>query len=96
MRKHIELYDPNVFAALEAELMNVQEGYVVKSISLKDITPGMITAETIKNDKGATLIPAGSEISDVLHMRLQNFAKLTIIKEPIRIIEAVKPSETPK
>jgi len=90
MRKHIEWYDPNVFAALEAELMNVQEGYVVKSISLKEITPGMVTAENIDNDKGVALIPAGSEISEALHMRLLNFAKFTVIKEPIKILHTMK------
>lgn len=90
MRSNYEWYDPNVFAALEAELMNVQEGFLVKSISLREVVSGMITAESIKDDKGVDLIPAGSEISDVLHMRLLNFSKFTNIKEPIKILEPVK------
>ncbi|PKM78651.1 MAG: two-component system response regulator [Firmicutes bacterium HGW-Firmicutes-15] len=89
MRSHYERYDPNVFAALEAELMNVQEGFVVKSISLQEIAPGMVIAENIKDTKGVDLIQAGSEISDVLHLRLLNFAKFTGIREPIKVLQTL-------
>ncbi len=95
MRSHYDWYDPNIFAALEAELMNVQEGFVVKSINLRDISPGMVIAESIKDDKGVDLIQAGSEISDVLLMRLRNFAKFTSVKEPIKILQTVKLADSP-
>jgi len=87
MRSNYDWYDPNVFAALEAELMNVEEGYIVKSVWLRDVVPGMVTAEAVKDVKGVDLIPAGTEISDVLHMRLLNFAKIAFINEPVKILE---------
>ncbi|MDD3365433.1 MAG: response regulator [Syntrophomonas sp.] len=95
MRAHFAWYDPDVFAALEAELMNVQEGFVVKSISLAEIAPGMVTAESIRDDKGVDLIQAGSEISDVLLMRLLNFAKFTSVREPIKILQSVSHAKSP-
>lgn len=89
MRGNYAWYDPHVFAAMEAELMNVQEGYVVKSVWLRDIVPGMVTAEAIKDVKGVDLIATGTEISDVLHMRLMNYAKIAFIAEPVKILETI-------
>jgi len=90
MRENYTWYDPRVFAALEAELMNVQEGYLVKSIGLHELAPGMVTADNVRDEKGVELILEGTEISDALYMRLMNYAKLTPIKEPIKILEMVK------
>ncbi len=87
MRGNYEWYDPQVFAALEAELMDVEEGYIVKTVWLHDITPGMVTAEAIRDVKGVDLIPAYTEISELLHMRLMNFAKFSFINEPVKILE---------
>ena len=90
MQNTRELYDPGILAALEAEVMSAEEGYIVKSITVEDVKTGMLLADDIKDDKGTILAPRGHSITELLKTRLSNFARFGTIQEPIKILEKVK------
>jgi len=83
-------YDPDVLAALEADILNIEKGFVVRAIGLSDVLSGMILADNIEDPNGVVLIPKGYEITDVLKMRLSNYARFGRIVEPIKVIEQIK------
>ena len=89
MRDNHVWYDPDVFAALDAEILSVKKGFIVKAVLLKDVMTGMNLADNIYDLKGSILIPKGQEISEVLRMRLFNFARLGTVSEPIKILDMV-------
>ncbi|MEW5921887.1 MAG: HD domain-containing phosphohydrolase [Bacillota bacterium] len=91
MRSGRQQYDPDVFAALEAELLSVEEGYIVRAIHLSDTMKGMLLAEDIKDKNGAVLIPRGFEITELLKTRLLNYARSGLVLEPIKVLEKVMP-----
>lgn len=92
MRSGIQKYDPDVFAALEAEVLSVEEGYIVRAVHLSNTMQGMLLAEDIKDQHGALLIARGIEITDVLKARLLNYARSGLILEPIKVLEEVTPA----
>jgi len=83
-------YDPEVLSALDAEILQAQEGYIIVEIEAKEIKTGMILADDVKTKYGALLIPKGHEISDILRMRILNFAETGNLQEPIRILKWVQ------
>lgn len=86
MYKNSKRYDPNILAALDAELLSVKEGYTVKAVSLKEITEGMVSADDIKDINGNVLITKEHEITDILKIRLLNYTRFGTIVEPIKIL----------
>jgi response regulator RpfG family c-di-GMP phosphodiesterase len=84
-------YDPDVLAALESEILNIKEGYLVKSVSLKELTPGMILDEDIEDRRELTLITKGHEITNLLKMRLLQFDR---IKESTRVLVPIDRPDT--
>lgn len=92
MRCRQQWYDPDVLAALEAEIMSVKEGFVIRSIGLSEIMPGMELADDIKDSTGVVLISKGHEITEVLKLRLFNYARFGTIVEPIKILESLTKS----
>lgn len=89
MRSRDGFYDPSVLDALEAEANNIKEGFIIRAMFLKDILPGMVLADDIKDKAGSILIPKGNEISEVIKARLINFASFGNVVEPIKILEQV-------
>ncbi|OPY58496.1 MAG: Hydrogenase transcriptional regulatory protein hupR1 [Pelotomaculum sp. PtaU1.Bin035] len=83
-------YDSDVLAALEADILNIEEGFVVRSIELSSLLSGMILADDIVDLNKRVLIPKGSEITEVLKRRLLNYARFGNIAEPIKVIEQLK------
>ena len=80
-------YDPKVLYALEAEISNLGKGFILRSVYINEITPGMRLAENIVDKNGFNLLTKGTEISQVLLFKLKNFIKLERIEEPIKILE---------
>lgn len=74
MHQRVGKYDLGILAALEAEVLSIEHGYVVRNYFLDELFPGMILADEVKDTQGVVLIPSGYEITDVLKARLQNFA----------------------
>lgn len=84
-----ERYDQEVVFALESEVLNVTDGYVLREIYLKDIIVGMALAEDMKDKSGSLLLHKGHIFTEVLILRLINFARAGTIVEPIKILEKV-------
>lgn len=89
MQQNDFCYDPDILAALYAEMLQAEGGYVVREIKAAEIDEGMILLDGIKTKLGTLLIPKGYEISKVLKMRILNFTRTTGIEEPIKVMERV-------
>jgi len=89
MRSRDGFYDPSVLDALETEANNIKEGFIIRAMFVKDILPGMVLSDDIKDKAGSVLIPKGNEISEVIKARLINFASFGNVVEPIKILEQV-------
>jgi response regulator RpfG family c-di-GMP phosphodiesterase len=87
MHTRLQWYDPEVFAALEAEVNNIKERLVIQTVILKDIKPGMVLAGEVKTKKGVLLIQKGHEITDILITRLLNIGCIDPIAYPIKIVK---------
>lgn len=90
MRSHEDWYDPAVLGALEAEGLEAEEGFIIRTVSLGELLPGMVLAEEITDGRGVMLVPKGYEISEVLKTRLLNFARFGTVSQPIKVLEPVK------
>lgn len=82
-------YDPDIFAALDAEVLSVASGFVVNAVSIADLVNGMLLADDIKDNSGATLVSKGQEITEVLKLRLIVFSRLGRVTEPIRVLKLI-------
>lgn len=89
MQQNDFCYDPDVLAALYAEMHQAESGYLVREIKAAEIDEGMILLDGIKTKLGTLLIPKGYEISKVLKIRILNFTRTTGIEEPIKVMERV-------
>ncbi len=87
-------YDPDVLSALEAEILNAEEGFIVQEISLNKIAIGMILADDIRSASGTLLVPKNHEISRVLKIRIMNFAQSHSIAEPIKILDWIEKKDS--
>ncbi|MDA8441458.1 MAG: response regulator [Peptococcaceae bacterium] len=90
MYNALGIYDPDVLAALDSEILSIEQGYVAKAILIDEITPGMILADDIRDVNGVVLIPKGHALTDILKLRLKNYAVLGSILEPIKIMMSIK------
>jgi len=91
-------YDPYILDALkkevestlDAEVASTGEEWVVKSIPVKDIMAGMVLADDLRDNRGVMLIAKGYEITEVVKMRLLNFARLGAVVDPVKVLVRVK------
>ncbi|MEW6572512.1 MAG: hypothetical protein AB1374_02620, partial [Bacillota bacterium] len=64
-------------------------GFIVKTVVLDELLPGMVLADDIRDHRGVMLVPKGYEITEVLKTRLLNFARFGSVTEPIKILEPI-------
>ncbi len=89
MLNNADYYDPDIFAALDAEVLSVANGFVVNAVTIADLVNGMLLADDIKDNHGEILLSKGQEITDVLKLRLLVFLRLGRVAEPIRILKPI-------
>ncbi|MHB8126363.1 MAG: HD domain-containing phosphohydrolase [Desulfitobacteriaceae bacterium] len=89
MHKKTGHYDPDIFAALDAEVLSITKGFVVNSVALADLVNGMFLADDIKDNHEAVLVAKGQEITEVIKLRLLVFSRLGRLTEPIRILKPI-------
>jgi response regulator RpfG family c-di-GMP phosphodiesterase len=89
MFKKTGYYDPNIFAALDAEVHSIAKGFVVNAVAIADLVNGTVLADDIKDNYGAVLVAKGQEITDVLRLRLLVFYRLGRVTEPVRILKPI-------
>lgn len=70
---------------LDSEMSEFERNYLVKTVYIASMTPGMFLAQDVIDRNGLALVGKGSEISEALKMRLANFANLKRITEPINV-----------
>jgi response regulator RpfG family c-di-GMP phosphodiesterase len=85
-----DVYDPDIWGALIAEVTGLAGGQIITSKDLSELQPGMILAEGIKDINNVLLLPKGGEISEISLMKLFNYDKITRVKTPMKIIEKTK------
>ncbi len=84
MEKNADRYDPGILKAL-SECIGEEKRYKLKSVSVDELTAGMIVAKDVVNRDGLLLITKGQEVSNVMRERLKNYAKTVGIEEPIEV-----------
>jgi len=83
-------YDPNLLKAVLNKIGLFDEEFEAaalasKNIRVKDLKTGYVLMENIETDTGQRLVMAGQEITSSVIIRINNWAKLYNIKEPIRV-----------
>jgi Response regulator containing a CheY-like receiver domain and an HD-GYP domain len=89
MQKKTGYYDPDIFAALDAEVHSVAKGFVVNAVPIAELVNGMVLADDIKDNYEAILVAKGQEITDILKLRLLVFYRLGRVTELIRILKPI-------
>jgi hypothetical protein len=79
---------PPVLKALLSLSTSAKER-VVRQIRLADLTVGMILDEDLVSPKGIRLVPAGTEVTGTLMIRLTSIAGGVGVAEPFRVRAAV-------
>lgn len=80
-------YDENILCALDAEVQGVQQSYQVRYIKVNQLETGMILGENLIDDKNITLVSKDNEITEILIVKIQNYAKLRNIREPFKVLQ---------
>ena len=84
------VYDPDLLAALEAEYMEMEQGYVLREVPVAQLHPGYLVAEDILSIRGVVLLKRKTEISNVLIHKLIRLAHENIIPSKLKVL--VNPS----
>jgi response regulator RpfG family c-di-GMP phosphodiesterase len=79
---------PSVLKAL-LSLPTTAKGRIVRQIRLSDLTVGMILDEDLVSPKGIRLVPAGTEVTGTLMIRLTSIASGVGVAEPFRVRTAI-------
>jgi response regulator RpfG family c-di-GMP phosphodiesterase len=84
MEEYADRYDPEILKALK-ESLKAQKSYKLKSVTVEELTTGMIVAKDVVNRDGLLLITKGQEVSNVMRERLKNYAMTVGVEEPIEV-----------
>jgi response regulator RpfG family c-di-GMP phosphodiesterase len=79
---------PSVLRAL-LSLSTTAKERIVRQIRLGDLTVGMILDEDLVSPKGIRLVPAGTEVTSTLMIRLTSIANGVGVAEPFRVRAAI-------
>jgi response regulator RpfG family c-di-GMP phosphodiesterase len=79
-------YDPQVLEALGHAVEQLDQGTVLRAVSLSELSNGMILNQPVKTAKGVLLIEKGQEVTFSHLLRLINFSKFEKICEPISVL----------
>jgi DNA-binding response OmpR family regulator len=95
MRERPEMYQASAVSAIETAKVSTVE-LAVKTVSLRDLKPGMIVQDDIRAKNGLFLVGKSQVISDVLLARLRNFAVTAGLVEPFHVLAPVVPFAGPE
>lgn len=91
MHRDESWYDPQILAALDAEIAGIERNYVLRTLNLKDFRDNMIFGENIVDRNGIVLITKGSIMNGVLKIKLNNLVELKRVFEPFKMLVPVLP-----
>ncbi len=87
MEKSIDLYEPTILGALEAEISGVEKDRTIRLIKLSELKPGMMLAKDLRDVNNFLLLPKGTVINSITLSKILNYAKMTKLREPIEILD---------
>jgi hypothetical protein len=89
MQERVGWYDPRVldavFASFDVYLSEASAGRPGQAIGFKDLRVGQTAVADIQTITGITVVPARSQITPVLLLRVQTFSRYCPIQEPVYI-----------
>lgn len=83
-------YDPDILKSLNNVKSQHKTSNPVISVHFRSLKIGMILMRDVKDSKGTLLLKRGTEITDLLLIRLYHAAKVREIIDPILVIEPYK------
>ncbi|MBM4236491.1 MAG: response regulator [Firmicutes bacterium] len=88
LKESKQLYDPRLLAALEAEILNIENGYqyMVSEVEIPGLESGMVLVDGVYDRNGALLIARGTVITAVLKERLANYNQVGIIENTLKVL----------
>ncbi len=89
MNRNAGRYNPLVMGALEAEVIRLLDGFVVRTVKFDDLRPGMVLADNIRNSSNTILVRRNSELSVVLLEKLKQLGSGGRMFELIKILELI-------
>lgn len=85
LRERAGWYDPSVLEAL-GKGINAEVGDEVRSVSVEQLSRGMVFAQEVRSTSGLLLIAQGQEVTASLQIRLRNIAANGGLHGPLRVI----------
>lgn len=90
LQENSKFYDPDVLSSLSTVVLKKKRNNPVVSVKFTQLRIGMLLVRDIRDRSGALLLKKGTEITDILLMRLYHASKVREIQEPILVIEPYK------
>ena len=78
------LYDPELLRVLEREIGRT-EGRIPQRVKVNQLMSGMVFAQDVHSKGGLLLVREGASASPIIIARLQNYAEMVGVEEPILI-----------
>ncbi|WP_321404460.1 HD domain-containing phosphohydrolase [Maridesulfovibrio sp.] len=85
LEEQAQVYDPELLYYMEG-MLGVEARYEVKSLTIKELYPGMILYEDVLSDKGAMLLRKSLELDKDKIDRIHMFAHKVGVTEPISVL----------
>ncbi len=79
-------YDPHVLEALAEAVEHLDQGAVMREVTIAELSSGMVLNQAVKTGGGMLLFEKGQEITYSHLLRLINFSKFETIPEPIQVL----------
>jgi len=79
-------YDNDLVKVLETELGGKQLGYILDSISIKDLKEGMILAEDLYDENKFKIFSKGIVLSGIYISKLMNYSRVQGFNEKIKVL----------
>ena len=89
MRARPGWYDPEVLAALASS----RKAPEARSVTLRELVPGMTFAADVRTEDGVLLVARGQDVTPSLLQRMRNFARSRPLREPFRVTVPVAQEE---
>ncbi len=86
IQENANKYDPKMLAALQLIVQGKKPAHTVTSIKFRELRIGMIVVREIRDTKGNVLVKKGTEITDMILMKLIHASKVRKIAEPIMVV----------
>jgi hypothetical protein len=85
LRADAGAYDPRVLAALVTSHDVADTQGPPRDVDVDDLVPGMVVFDDVYTTEGVLLISRGTEVTDALILRIENYARQKRVERRIRV-----------